>query len=128
MTTTSFASAGCATASPTRLLRDVPGTVENGDRALKVAGNAHVRFDGVESEALLVALDVEGLCAAAGSSCASGATEPSYVLTAMGLSLPEAAASVRLSLGFSSTDADVDRALDVIPRAVARLRGAAVPA
>ena len=110
------------------LLREVPGTLENGDRARKVAGNAHLRFDGVESEALLVALDVEGLCAAAGSSCASGATEPSYVLTAMGLALPEAAASVRLSLGFSSTDADVDRALEVIPRAVARLRGAAVPA
>ena len=76
----------------------------------------------------LMELDTEGLCAAAGSLCASGATEPSYVLTAMGLSLPEAAASVRLSLGFSSTDADVDRALEVIPRAVARLRGAAVPA
>jgi cysteine desulfurase len=110
------------------LLRDVAGTVENGDRARKVAGNAHLRFDGVESEALLVALDVEGVCAAAGSSCASGATEPSYVLTAMGLSLPEAAASVRFSLGFSSTDADVDLALEVIPRAVARLRAAAVPA
>jgi cysteine desulfurase len=110
------------------LLREVPGTVENGDRARKVAGNAHLRFDGVEAEALLVALDFEGVCAAAGSSCASGATEPSHVLTAMGLSLPEAAASVRLSLGFSSTDADVDRALEVIPAAVARLRAAAVPA
>jgi cysteine desulfurase len=110
------------------LLREVPGTVENGDRARKVAGNAHLRFEGVEAEALLVALDFEGVCAAAGSSCASGATEPSHVLTAMGLSLPEAAASVRLSLGFSSTDADVDRALEVIPAAVARLRGATVPA
>jgi cysteine sulfinate desulfinase/cysteine desulfurase-like protein len=46
----------------------------------------------------------------------------------MGLSLPEAAASVRLSLGFSSTDADVDRALEVIPTSVARLRAATVPA
>jgi cysteine desulfurase len=108
------------------LLREVPGAVENGDRARKVAGNAHVRFDGIEAEALLVALDVEGVCAAAGSSCASGATEPSHVLTAMGLTLPEAAASVRLSLGFSSTAADVDRALEVVPRAVARLRDAAV--
>lgn len=108
------------------LLRDVPGTVENGDRARKVAGNAHLRFEGVEAEALLVALDVEGVCAAAGSSCASGATEPSHVLTAMGLSVPEAAASVRLSLGFSSTDTDVDRALETIPAAVARLRAAGV--
>jgi cysteine desulfurase len=110
------------------LLRDVPGTVENGDRSRKVAGNAHLRFDGVEAEALLVALDVEGVCAAAGSSCASGATEPSHVLTAMGLTLAEAAASVRLSLGFSSLDTDVDRALEVIPRAVARLRAAGVAA
>jgi cysteine desulfurase len=108
------------------LLHDVPGTVENGDRARKVAGNAHLRFDGVEAEALLVALDVEGVCAAAGSSCASGATEPSHVLTAMGLTLPEAAASVRLSLGFSSSVVDVDRALEVIPRAVDRLRAASV--
>ena len=61
---------------------------------------APLRFDGVEAEALLVALDVEGVCAAAGSSCASGATEPSHVLAAMGLSRAGGAASVRLSLGF----------------------------
>jgi cysteine desulfurase len=110
------------------LLRDVPDVVENGDRARKVAGNAHLRFAGVEAEALLFALDAAGLCAAAGSSCASGATEPSYVLTAMGLSRVEAAESVRLSLGFSSTASDVDTALEVIPAAVARLRAAGVAA
>ena len=110
------------------LLLTVPGSAENGDRARKVAGNVHLRFAGVEAEALLVALDVEGVCAAAGSSCASGATEPSYVLTALGLSREEAAASVRLTLGYASTQADVDAALCVIPTAVARLRAAGVAA
>jgi cysteine desulfurase len=110
------------------LLRAVPGSVENGDRARKVAGNGHLRFTGVEAEALLVALDVEGVCAAAGSSCASGATEPSYVLTALGLTREEAAASVRLTLGYASTDGDIDAALAVIPAAVERLRAAGVAA
>ncbi len=110
------------------LLLKVPGSVENGDRSRKVAGNGHLRFAGVEAEALLVALDVEGVCAAAGSSCASGATEPSYVLAALGLSREEAAASVRLTLGYASTEAEIDAALAVIPTAVARLRAAGVAA
>ncbi len=101
----------------------VPGAVVNGDPELKVAGNCHVGFPGLEAEALLVALDRDGVCAAAGSSCSSGATEPSHVLAAMGVDRGDAIASIRLSLGFASTDADVDRALDVIPGAVERLRG-----
>ena len=96
----------------------IPDTFENGDRARKVAGNAHVGFRGVEAETLLVALDQMGLCAAAGSSCSSGATEPSHVLAAMGLPRADALASIRLSLGFASTETDVDIALDVIPTAV----------
>jgi cysteine desulfurase len=108
------------------LLAAVPGASENGDRAAKVAGNAHVAFPGVEAELLLVLLDQAGVCAAAGSSCSSGATEPSHVLAAMGVPRERAIGSIRLSLGFASTDHDVDVALDVIPRAVAQLRGAAV--
>jgi cysteine desulfurase len=106
------------------LLANVPGAFENGDHAAKVAGNAHVGFRGVEAEMLLVALDHAGLCAAAGSSCSSGATEPSHVLAAMGIGRDDAIASIRLSLGFASTAADVDVALEVIPRAVAQLRRA----
>ena len=102
----------------------VPGVFENGDRRAKVAGNAHLGFSGVEAETLLVALDQAGVCAAAGSSCSSGATEPSHVLAAMGVPRDDALSSVRLSLGFASTDADVDVALDVIPLAVAQLRRA----
>jgi cysteine desulfurase len=106
----------------------IPDTFENGDPAAKVAGNAHVGFRGVEAETLLVALDQAGLCAAAGSSCSSGATDPSHVLAAMGIGRDDALSSIRLSLGFASTDADVDVALDVVPTAVARLRHAGAAA
>ena len=104
------------------LLAAVPGTTETGDRATKVAGNAHLRFDGVESESLLFLLDEQGVCASAGSACASGAVEPSHVLTAMGIAPDDARTAVRLSLGAASTVDDVDLALKVIPEAVARLR------
>jgi cysteine desulfurase len=101
-----------------------PDSFVNGDAARKVAGNCHVGFPGVEAETLLVALDRVGLCAAAGSSCTSGATEPSHVLAAMGVAREAALASIRLSLGYASTDADVDSALELIPRAVDQLRPA----
>jgi cysteine desulfurase len=106
------------------LAERIPDCFVNGEMARKVAGNCHVGFRGIEAEALLVLLDREGVCAAAGSSCTSGATEPSHVLSAMGASRDDALASIRLSLGYASTDADVDTALDVIPRAVAQLRPA----
>jgi cysteine desulfurase len=98
------------------------GARETGDRTGKIAGNCHLRFDGVESEALLMLLDDAGICASAGSACASGAMEPSHVLTAMGISGRDALSSVRLSLGWTTTDADVDLALKVLPDAVIRLR------
>ncbi len=106
----------------------IPETFENGTRAAKVAGNAHVGFRGIEAEALLVALDRAGVYAAAGSSCSSGATEPSHVLAAMGLPRSDALASIRLSLGFASVDSDVDAVLAVLPTEVARLRAAGVAA
>jgi cysteine desulfurase len=104
------------------LAERVPGSFVNGDPARKVAGNCHVGFPGVEAETLLVALDRDRLCAAAGSSCTSGATEPSHVLEAMGVPRDAALASIRLSLGYASTGADVDTALELIPRAVEQLR------
>ena len=109
-------------------LAAIPGVVPTGDRARAVAGSHHVRVEGVEAETLLVALDREGVCAAAGSSCASGAPAPSHVLAAMGWSRHAAKEAVRFSLGHASTDADVDRALAVVPEAIARLRGAPVAA
>jgi cysteine desulfurase len=96
--------------------------VVDGDRGHKVAGNAHVCIGGVEAEALLFLLDEAGVAASAASACAAGADEPSHVLAAMGLARPVADGALRLSLGASTTDADVDRALEVLPVAVARLR------
>jgi len=104
------------------LLAAVPDAVETGRRAGRVAGSCHLRFPGAESEALLVLLDDAGVCASAGSACASGALEPSHVLEAMGVPRDEALASLRLSLGPATTDDEVDLALKTVPEAVARLR------
>ncbi len=105
------------------LLAAVPGAVETGRRADKVAGTCHVSFEGVESEALLMLLDGEGVYASAGSACASGAVEPSHVLAAMGVPRERALGSLRLTLGRDTTEADIDVALAAIAPAVARLRG-----
>ena len=89
---------------------------------VRTAGVAHLCFDGIESEELLFLLERDGIAASAAASCASGAQEPSHVLAAMGIDRVTAAGSLRLSLGWASTDADVDHALAVIPPAVERLR------
>jgi cysteine desulfurase len=104
------------------LLASIADSAETGDRAQKVVGNCHLSFTGVESEALLVLLDGAGVWAAAGSACTSGAVEPSHVLSAMGLAPERALGALRLSLGVTTTEADVDLALEVVCAAVARLR------
>jgi len=76
----------------------------------------------VEGEALLFLLDRAGVCASAASSCASGAMEPSHVLAAMGIDPAWSGGAVRLSLGRTTADADVDRALDVFADVVPTLR------
>ena len=98
-----------------------PGAV-NGDPALRVAGLLHCAFDGVEAETFLVALDHAGVCAASGSACSSGATDPSHVLAAMGMNRERALGSVRFSLGWATTRADIDGAIAIIPEVAARLR------
>jgi cysteine desulfurase len=112
------------------LLRAVPGTVETGvdgaDRRRRLPGTLHLCLPGIESEALLFLLDEAGVCASAASACASGAQQASHVLAAMGVPPEAATGALRLSLGWTSTDADVDRALSAIPAAIARL--AAAPA
>jgi cysteine desulfurase len=79
------------------------------------------------SEALLFLLDEAGVSASAASSCASGAQQASHVLAAMGVDPDLQRGSLRLSLGPGTTDADIDAALDAVPRAVAQLRSAAGP-
>jgi len=100
----------------------VPGFSVNGAAAPRVAGILHCTFADVEAETLLVALDQQGVMAASGSACSSGAVDPSHVLLAMGMPRARALSSVRFSLGYASTRADVDCALAVIPEVVAKLR------
>lgn len=87
-------------------------------------GHLHLCLPGVDREELLVALGAEGICVSGGSSCASGALEPSHVLAAMGLDRDVAVGAVRFSLGYDTTEGDVDRALAVVPGVAARLRRA----
>ncbi|MHB1486418.1 MAG: cysteine desulfurase family protein [Acidimicrobiales bacterium] len=104
------------------LLAAVPGAVETGHRADKTPGHCHLRFPGVESEEILALLDEAGICASAGSACASGALDPSHVLLAMGIDPTDALSSLRLSLGAQTSGPEVDEALKVIPDVVASLR------
>ncbi|HEY5097213.1 MAG TPA: cysteine desulfurase family protein [Acidimicrobiales bacterium] len=104
------------------ILASVAGTVETGERAHRVAGSLHLRFAGVEAEALVILLDRAGLAVSAGAACSSGAVEVSHVLTSMGLPPDEAASGIRMSLGATTTDAEVDQALAVVPGAVGQLR------
>ena len=103
-------------------LLSLPGTGLNGARNPRVANTTNIWFDHVDSEALVIALDLKGLAVSGGSACHSGATEPSHVLLAMGVGRPRALASLRFSLLKTATDADVDRALAIVPDAVAKLR------
>lgn len=104
------------------LVAAVPDCCETVSRDERAAGLCQLVIRGIQTEALLVLFDREEVMASAASSCSSGALDPSHVLAAMGYSRAEAAGSLRLSLGWCSTDADVDHALEVIPRCVAMLR------
>ena len=104
------------------LVAGVPGLRETVAPADKVAGSAHVLIEGIESESLLYLLDEAGVCASAASACASGAMDPSHVLAAMGIDRRWAAGSLRLTLGRTTTAADVDDAVAAIMSAVATLR------
>jgi len=94
----------------------------NGDGAPRVSNTTNIYFDHVEAEALVIALDLKGLSVSGGSACQSGATEPSHVLTAMGLNPARARASIRFSLSKLTTEEEVEQALTLVPTAVARLR------
>jgi cysteine desulfurase len=94
----------------------------NGAGAPRVSNTSNIYFDHIEAEALVIALDLKGLSVSGGSACQSGATEPSHVLTAMGLSPARARASIRFSLSKLTTEEEVDQALKLIPAAIAHLR------
>lgn len=112
------------------LLAAIPGACVNAAAAPRVCNTINLRIDKekseapgmVDAESLLIALDLQGIATSFGAACMSGATEPSHVLLAMGLSPAQARASLRLSLSRLTTADEIDRALAIIPAAVQRLR------
>jgi cysteine desulfurase len=125
-----------ANSAQLRLLRDrlidgvltgIEDTRLNGATdARRLPGNAHFTFDGCEGDALLMLLDANGIECSTGSACTAGVAQPSHVLLAMGADAASARGSLRLSLGHTSVESDVDAALRVLPGAVARARQAAL--
>lgn len=109
----------------TALLAGIPDTVRNGAASPRVPNTTNLSFAGVESESLLIGLDLEGVAVSSGSACSSGTLEPSHVLRAMGCSHARALGSVRFSLGASTTEDAIDHAIDAVIRVVTRLQGQA---
>jgi cysteine desulfurase len=104
------------------LLNRVPGTQLNGHPAKRLPNTSSLAIDGVDSEGMLMLLDKEGVCCSAGSACTSGSLEPSHVLKAMGFANERARGSLRFSLSRFTTSAEIDQALEIISRAVEKLR------
>lgn len=105
----------------------IPDTVITGpaDPAMRLSNNFSCCFRNVEGESVLLALDMADIAASSGSACTTGALEPSHVLTAMGIDSDLAHASLRLTVGASTTPADIDRVLTSLPQIVHRLRSLA---
>ena len=104
------------------ILARVAGSHVNGAGAPRVGNTSNIRFDGIDSEPLLIALDLKGFAVSSGSACSSGATEPSHVLAAIGLTREQARSSVRFSLGRSNTAEQIDALIDAVVQVVSRLR------
>jgi cysteine desulfurase len=94
----------------------------NGNRDQRVANTSNISFHAAGGEALVIALDLQGIACSTGAACSSGAVGPSHVLMAIGLSPDEARSSLRFSLGRTTTAEEIDQAIAVIPRVVERLR------
>ena len=102
----------------------VPDVRLNGHPTQRLPGTANICYRHVESESIVLGLDLRGIAASAGSACTSGSVEPSYVLVAMGVPLDWAMGAVRSSLGRSTTAEDVDYVVDTIEPLVRKLRQA----
>jgi cysteine desulfurase len=104
------------------VLRSVPQTYVNGAPSRRTPNTSNLRFEQVESEGLVINLDLAGVACSTGSACASGSIEPSHVLTALGLSPAEAVNSIRFSLSRYTTREEIDQVLKILPGIVQRLR------
>ncbi len=104
------------------LLASIPDCKINGDQAHRLPNTLNISFEAVEGEALLLKLDQYGICASSGSACTSGSLEPSHVLRAMGVPFTFAHGSIRFSLSRYTTQAEIDRVIEVMPQIVGDLR------
>lgn len=104
------------------ILSKVPLSAVNGDPSRRLPTTANLRFDYVEGEGFVIALDLRGVACSTGAACSAGSVEASHVLSAIGLNAAQARSSIRFSLSRYSTAEDVDITLDVLPAVVERLR------
>lgn len=104
------------------LLARIPGARVNGDLARRTPNTLSLMLPGIDSESLVIALDLAGVACSAGAACSSGAADASHVLTAIGFTPAQARASLRFSVGRANTREEIDKALELIPPAVARQR------
>jgi cysteine desulfurase len=95
----------------------VPAAVPRGSRSDRLEHNINVTFPGCQSDSLLFLLDEQGVSVSTGSACQAGVAQPSHVLMAMGLSEADASSALRITLGHTTTQADVDALVAALPRA-----------
>jgi cysteine desulfurase len=112
----------------TAILDRISGTGVNGSRWRRTPNTTNLYFDGIDGEALVIALDLRGFAVSTGAACSSGAIAPSHVLTAIGLTADRARASMRFSLGRSNTVAQVDGLIEALSASVQHLRRISVHA
>lgn len=103
-----------------------PEAIQNGEGAARLANTLNISFPSLSSETILMALDLEGVCASSGSACMVGSVVASHVLLAMGLAAELAGAAVRFSLGRKTTEQEIDRAGEIIGRVVNRVRSTGI--
>ncbi len=109
-----------------KLIESILGSIGdaylNGHPQIRLPNNVNFSFDFIEGESILMYLDAEGICASTGSACSSASSEPSHVLTAMGIPVERARGSLRLTMGRWTTQDDVDKVIEALPRIVGKLR------
>jgi cysteine desulfurase len=110
------------------VLKAVNGASVNGAGAIRLPNTSSLSFEGIESSSALLLLDRQGVCCSAGSACRTGSQEASHVLRAMNPSSDGARRSLRFSFGRFNTDAQIDRAIEVVPKVIDKLRQSAAPA
>ena len=105
-----------------RLEKEVPHCRLNGDRVNRLPNNVNFSFQFIEGEAMLIMLDMKGVCASSGSACTSGSLDPSHVLLAIGLPHEEAHGSLRLTLSHENTKEELDYVVEAVKEIVGKLR------